>query len=163
MVRILILVLGAVVILILIVVAVGYALPQNHVASVDAVIPAPPATVFARISAPEKYPEWRKDVSRVEVLSAEPLKWREHAGTDRVTFEVVERREPEKLVVRIADTDLPFGGTWTYELKPEGPGTRLLITERGEVYNPIFRFMSRFVFSPTATMEKYVAALKSAT
>jgi hypothetical protein len=62
-------------------------------------------------------------------------------------------------VARIADTDLPFGGTWTYELKPEGAGTRVTITERGEVYNPIFRFMSRFVLSQTATMEKYLAAL----
>ena len=64
--------------------------------------------------------------------------------------------------MRIADPELPFGGTWTYELKPEGTGTRLVITERGEVYNPIFRFMSRFVFSRTATMEKMVADLEKA-
>ena len=64
--------------------------------------------------------------------------------------------------MRIADPDLPFGGTWTYELKPDGGGTQLVITERGEVYNPIFRFMSRFVFSHTATMERFVASLKGA-
>jgi hypothetical protein len=65
------------------------------------------------------------------------------------------------MVVRIADPDLPFGGTWTYELKQEESGTRVTITERGEVYNPIFRFMSRFVFSHTATLERYLAALRA--
>jgi uncharacterized protein YndB with AHSA1/START domain len=119
--------------------------------------------VFARISDAARYPEWRTEVTRIEMLATQPLKWREHAGDDPITYEVVESRPPERLVVRIADPDLPFGGTWTYDVKPEGTGTRLVITERGEVYNPIFRFMSRFIFSHTATMEKVVAALKQAT
>ncbi len=161
--KILIYLLLAVVILVGMITAIGYLLPQNHVASVDAVLPAPPAQVFTRISDPGRYRDWRKDVTRVEMLGSQPLKWREHAGDDPITYEVVESRPPERLVVRIADPELPFGGTWTYELKPEGTGTRLVITERGEVYNPIFRFMSRFVFSHTATMEKMVAALRSAT
>jgi hypothetical protein len=63
-------------------------------------------------------------------------------------------------VTRIADPSLPFGGTWTYDLKPQGSGTELTITEDGEVYNPIFRFMSKFVFSQTATIEAYQASLK---
>jgi hypothetical protein len=50
-------------------------------------------------------------------------------------------------------------GTWTFEFVPEGDGTRLTITERGEVYNPIFRFMSRFVFGHTATMDAFVENL----
>lgn len=163
MLKILIYVLLGAVILVVLVTAIGYMLPQNHVASVDAVLPAPPAQVFTRISDPGRYQDWRKDVTRVEMLGSQPLKWREHAGDDPITYEVVESRPPERFVVRIADPELPFGGTWTYELKPEGTGTRLVITERGEVYNPIFRFISRFVFSQTATMEKMVAALRNAT
>ena len=61
--------------------------------------------------------------------------------------------------VRIADDTLPFGGTWTYELAPEGAGTRLTITEDGVVRNVVFRFLSRWVFSHTATLEKYLRAL----
>ena len=33
------------------------------------------------------------------------------------------------------------------------------ITENGEIYNPFFRFMARFVFGYTATMETYLKAL----
>ena len=161
MVRILILVFGALVVLILLVTAIGYALPQNHVASVETTLAARPQQVFQRISDPSRYPEWRKDVSRVELLGTQPVRWREHGSDDPITYEVVESRPVERHIVRIADPDLPFGGTWTYELAPNGTGTRLVITERGEVYNPIFRFMSRFVFSRTATMERFVTSLKN--
>jgi uncharacterized protein YndB with AHSA1/START domain len=162
MLRVLLYAAAALVILGLLVTAIGYALPQSHVASVEDTIAAAPVAVFARISDPAKYAEWRTGVSRVEMLRTAPLTWREHAGSDIVTFETVESRPPERLVVRIADPNLPFGGTWTYELRAEGSGTRLKITERGEVYNPVFRFVSRFFLSQTATMETFVAALKRA-
>ena len=162
-VRILLYSLCTLVLLVVVVTAIGYALPRGHVASVETTLSATPPQVFARITDPARYGDWRKDVTQVEVLSSQPLKWREHAGDDPITYEVVESRTPDRFVVRIADPDLPFGGTWTYELNPDGSGTRLVITERGEVYNPIFRFMSRFVFSKTATMEKFVASLKDAT
>ena len=51
---------------------------------------------------------------------------------------------------------MPFGGTWTYELTPTAGGTSLRITEDGEVYNPVFRFMSRFVFTHHATIDTYL-------
>jgi uncharacterized protein YndB with AHSA1/START domain len=162
MLRIVLYLLAALVVLAAVVVSVGYALPRNHVAVVETRVDAPPAQVFARIADPENYPKWRKDVRRIEILGSEPLKWREHGGDDPITYEVVERYPPRQLVVRIADPELPFGGTWTYDLRREGSGTHLTITERGEVYNPIFRFMSRFVFSRTATMEAFVVSLNNA-
>lgn len=157
--RILIYALAALIVAAAIITTIGYMLPQGHVASREAVVDAPRETVFARISDPAGYPAWRPDVSSVEVLSRDPLRWREQTGGDAITYEVVEQQPPDRLVVRIADPDLPFGGTWTYELRPEGKGTRIVITERGEVYNPFFRFMSRFVFSPTATMEGMLRAM----
>ncbi len=74
---------------------------------------------------------------------------------------MIEAREPELLRARIADPDLPFGGTWIYELKPEGAVTRLVITERGEVYNPIFRFVSRYIIGHTAAIDGFLAALQA--
>jgi hypothetical protein len=62
--------------------------------------------------------------------------------------------------VRIADPDLPFGGTWTYDITPDADGSRLKITEHGEVYNPIFRFMARCVFGHERTMKAYLSALE---
>ncbi len=144
-----------------IVLLVGYALPVSHVAAMDATLPVSPERVFAALTDVEAFPRWRSDVERVEVLSRDPhVTWREH-GSDPITFEEVERAAPTRLVTRIADPSLPFGGTWTYALSRDGAGTRLTITERGEVYNPIFRFMSRFVFGHTATMDRFVADLRS--
>lgn len=66
---------------------------------------------------------------------------------------------PQKLVTRIANPKLPFGGTWTFEIAPAAEGATLRITERGYVTNPFFRFMSRFVFRHTSTMEIYLKSL----
>jgi hypothetical protein len=118
--------------------------------------------VFARISDPSRYREWREDVESVEMLASSPLRWREQAGGDVITYEAVERTPPHRFVTRIADETLPFGGSWTWELRPEGAGTRVAITERGEVYNPVFRFISRFLMSQTATMEKVLRELSAA-
>jgi hypothetical protein len=59
-------------------------------------------------------------------------------------------------VSQIADKNSPFGGAWIFELSPTSDGTRLNITERGEIYNPVFRFMSRFVFGYTRTLDTYL-------
>ena len=45
-------------------------------------------------------------------------------------------------VTRIADRNLPFGGTWMVEIVPADGGSKVTITENGEVYNPFFRFAS---------------------
>ena len=143
----------------IVVTAVGYSLPQGHVAMREASFTAPPGTVFAAVSDVARYPEWRTDLSKVDVLESDPLRWREHSGGDAITFELMESKRDERFKVRIADADLPFGGTWTYEFLPESAGTRLRITENGEVYNPVFRFVSRFVLGHTATIDQYLADL----
>ena len=59
----------------------------------------------------------------------------------------------------IADKGIPFGGSWDYRIAPDGTGSRITITENGQVYNPIFRFVSRYVLGHTATLDKYLTAL----
>ena len=63
------------------------------------------------------------------------------------------------MVTRIADPHLPFGGTWTYEIAPTETGSTLTITEKGEVYNPVFRFVSRYLQGYTATHRQLYARL----
>ena len=159
MLRMLILVLGVIGALVLLLIAIGYALPISHVATREARLAAPPERVFSVLRDVEKFPTWRSDVKSVEVLATTPaLRWRERGDND-ITFEMETVQAPTKIVTRIVDKTLPFGGSWTYDLSPEGGGTRLVITENGEVYNPLFRFMSRFVFGHTGTIEKYLADL----
>jgi len=151
---------GFLIVVVLVVVAIGYALPVDHVARREATFDQPPERVFAALEDVDRYPTWRSDVNSVEVLARSPApRWREHGSNGTLTFEFQEVRSPARLVSRITDTSLPFGGKWTYELAPSGAGTRLAITEHGEVYNPVFRFMSRFVFGHTAAMEKFLRDL----
>ena len=152
---------SVVVLIVAIVVGIGYTLPVAHTASRSVVLGATPPAVWAAITDVPAYPDWRPDVESVEVLP--PVhgrpSWREKGGNDAITYAMVRVDPPSRLVTRIADRDLPFGGEWHYELAPEGAGTRLTITERGEVYNPIFRFVSRFVMGHTATIDAYQQAL----
>lgn len=134
-----------------IVVAIGAMLPKGHVARSNVVIQASPADVFALIAGPS---DWRG--IKYELLTESPLKWREtDSSGDAITYERVEATAPNRIVNRIADPKLPFGGSWTYEIAPNGNATELAITENGEVYNPLFRFVSKFIMGHTATIEKY--------
>ena len=75
-----------------------------------------------------------------------------------------ERMDPPSLLVgRIDSTELAFGGTWTYRIVPAQGGSDLTITEDGEVYNVIFRFMARFVFGYHATMDTFIRGLQAKT
>jgi uncharacterized protein YndB with AHSA1/START domain len=150
-------VLGVLVALVALVAVIGMMLPQAHVASVTRHHEAAPERVWSLITDRQHFPEWRSDLRAVETLPATngKARWKERTKYDAVTMEATEEVSGQRLVTRIADEGLAFGGTWTFELAPDGSGTTLTITERGEVYNPIFRFMSRFVLGHTATMEKF--------
>ena len=67
---------------------------------------------------------------------------------------------PSKIVTRIADSSLAFGGTWTFEVFQNDSGSELVLTENGEIYNPIFRLLGKFFFSPYETIDTYMADLK---
>jgi hypothetical protein len=161
---------GCLVLLVAIVAAIGLMLPRDHVAARTVRVRQTPEQVFAIISDVEKVPTWRADITRVEILPSDDhghMMFREH-GSDAVTYRVEASEPPRRRVVRIADANLPYGGTWTYDVTTvasaavaasAAPLTQITITERGEVYNPIFRFMSRFVFSHHATIDAYLTAL----
>lgn len=142
-------------------VAVGLLLPVEHQASRERAYAVAPEVIFLAITAPAEYPRWRSGVERVEILPEETGKVRfRELGSDGAITYVFEEMVPTSLVVtRIADPSLPFGGAWTFDLTPVEGGTLLRITEDGEVYNPIFRFVSRFVMGHHASIERYLADL----
>lgn len=147
--------------LIAVIAIIGSLMPKGHTASRTAVISKAPEVLWQTITDCASFPQWRADIKSVEVLPDRDghKVWREDGANGKMTLEAIEGSPPSRLVLKIADPDLPFGGTWTYELQPSGSGTRVTITEDGEVYNPIFRFMGRVFFSPSATIETYLKAL----
>ena len=104
MVRILILVVGVIAALILLLIAIGYALPISHVATREASLPAPPERVFSVLRDVEKFPTWRSGVKSVEMLATTPaLRWRERGDND-ITFEMETVEAPTKIVNSPAST-----------------------------------------------------------
>ena len=108
---------------------IGLFLPQAHVASSSVLIRQPVDSVWSVVRTFDEYDTWWPEVSSVERLP------------DRDGQEVWTLRQP-----RIADDNLPFGGTWTYELREQDGGTLVTVTEDGEIYNPFFRVMSKLIF-----------------
>jgi uncharacterized protein YndB with AHSA1/START domain len=147
-----------------IVLSFGAVLPREHVVTRSADLRASPQAVWTLISEPDKFPSWRSSVTSVEVLSSanEPAKWVESSGSDRLKLAVVEAKSRETLVTRIDDDKLPYGGTWTFTLRPSAgeAGSHLEITEQGFVNPPPFRFLAKFVFGHATTIERYLADLR---
>ncbi|HKM90902.1 MAG TPA: SRPBCC domain-containing protein [Candidatus Acidoferrales bacterium] len=153
---------GGLAALVALMVAVGALLPKNHLATQAATFRSQQARVWQAITDVAKFPAWRKDVKEVIAPQGADARagWTEvWPHGERVPIEVREWTPPTRLVTRIAAPDLAFGGTWTYELQPTAAGTELRITEHGEVYNPLFRALSKFVFGHTAAMRDYLVAL----
>ena len=148
--------------IILVVIVVGALLPEKHTSTAEASYNQPPAAVWQAITDYTKFPEWRGTVARVQAnspVNGNPA-WTEYdTHGNSLPYEIIESVPPQRLVTRIADPKLPFGGTWTLEISPTSTGSTLRITENGEVHNVIFRFMSRYVFGLRATIDTYLRAL----
>ena len=118
---------------------IGYFLPAGHEASRSADFNKPPDAVFALLSDVNNYRSW----------------W---DGAD-VKSEVVESVPPARIVTRVVG-ETQFGGTWTIEITPIPAGSRMTITERGEIYNVIFRALAKFVFGYTSTIDSCLQAAR---
>jgi hypothetical protein len=157
--RIAVWIVGSIVGLVVLVLLIGWSLPVGHHVSREASFDVPSESLFALISSPADFPHWKTGVKSVEVLPDEAghARFREVSSSGAILYDVDRAIPGKQWVTRIADKSLPFGGTWTYDLIPNGEGTTLRITEDGEVYNPLFRFVSRYVMGQTATMDQYLA------
>ena len=139
----------------------GLATPRKHTAS---------RTILLRKSAPEKvwnlvrnvgnYPDWRDDIQSVSVSEdCGKTTWTEIGRQGSVSYIAVVSDAPTRFVARITDQDLAYSSEWQYALSAAGEGTRLVITEVGEVGNPIFRFFAAHVLGFTRTIDAYLRDL----
>jgi uncharacterized membrane protein len=140
---------------------IGSRLPRGHIASRSILLHQSPQNVYAVVRDFGSAPTWRSDVKRIEVEPQRrgPLHFREEGSNGTVNYELAEDVPNQRMVTRILDTDLGYAGKWTYVFAPENGGTRVTITEDGEVSNVLFRFMSRYIFGQTATLDGYLTSL----
>ncbi|MFZ5863263.1 MAG: SRPBCC family protein [Nitrospirota bacterium] len=142
-----------------IVVGVGLLLPEKHRASESARYRLSAERLWEIITDFSAYPTWRSGVSAVERLpdmDGHPV-WKEtDSHGEGIPYQTVESVPNQRLVRRIADSSLPFGGSWEFVLETAPEGTTLTITENGEVYNPVFRFVSKFIIGHNKNIHGYL-------
>jgi uncharacterized protein YndB with AHSA1/START domain len=147
--------------ILILIVLIGWLLPKAHTVTREARFHQPPEAIWKAITDIDAMPAWRQGLKSVKHLPDQnglPA-WVETLDSGTIPLATVASQPPAMLVVRIADPKLPFGGTWTYEITPIATGSSLRIREDGEVYNPLFRFLSRFVFGQSAAIETYLKSL----
>lgn len=145
--------------LILMIAVIGYFLPVSHIAKSTAELSSNPLQVWQTVTNVKEYSQWRKNVKKVEILGQDS--WKEmddHGKTVEYKMEIQELGT--KLKTKIVSKGLPFGGYWDFRLDSKEDKTEVTITEFGEVYNPIFRFISKFIMGHTATINSYLSDLK---
>ena len=162
MLRVVIAIVVAIVAMVGVVAFIGSRLPVGHVASRSAVINAPNDVVFHTMTDFMTAPTWREGLQSVVVTIDSASGYQriiENAKTGKTTMEVEQIVAPTRFVTRIVDEGLPYGGAWAHALEAQGNSTKVTITEHGEVYNPVFRFIAKYIMGHTATMDAYLTDL----
>lgn len=154
--------LGAVVGLIVLMALIGASVPRDHRATSTVTIHHPPDSVWRVVrdlgGITAWWPEIGESVRQPDQNGHEV--WRQKMSGFDVPLIVEESAPPRRLVTKIdASAGAAFGGTWTYELTGDSGGTRISVTESGWIGNPIFRFLSRFVFGYYGSLDGYLKAL----
>lgn len=148
--------------LILTILVGGMLMPREHHATASVRLSKTPDAVWALIADPDKAHLILPEIKGIERLPPhdghEMYKELGVAMGGDLTLEVMENDAPRRRVTRIANDNLPFGGTWTFELTPEATGTRLRITEDGFVKPAAFRYIGR-IMGYDATIRKYLGGV----
>jgi len=140
---------------------IGTLLPKGHVASRSVRLRTARSTVWQLISNFADQASYRADITKIERRPDQNGHevWNEVRSNGNMPLETIESVPHQKLVRKIADPKMPFGGTWTFELADsDGGGCVLTVTENGEVYNVIFRAVSK-LFDMRATIDAYLKAM----
>lgn len=161
--KILLIAAGCIVGTVIAVLVIGWALPQRHVATRSASYRAAPQKLFALIAGSQS---WRPEVVRCETVpdsAGRNLQRETTRNGETTTYELLDATPPWSIKRRIVDKGLPYSGTWIFTLEAKNDMTTIRITEDGEVYNPVFRFVSRFIIGHTRSLDAYLFALGKAT
>jgi len=155
-------VLAALLGLVALVAIIGMFVPRDHVAGVTITLRQPPDSVWKVVRDLGNVPQWWGDMKRSERVpnGGGAERWAQEVGGFKMALVIETDEPPRHLVTRIdAPADASFGGTWTYDITPVDSGSKFTVTERGWIANPVFRFMSRFIFGYYGTQESYLRAL----
>lgn len=141
----------------------GRRLPERHTSRLTVVLPAARLAVWTVITDYARMPEWWPAVKAVRLETrpaGEVWTWNQDAHGQEIAFRTQEEKVPARLVREIMGDDLPFGGTWTFELVEDGTNTRLVLTEDGFIKPPLFRAIAQYFIGLDKTMKDFATNLE---
>jgi uncharacterized protein YndB with AHSA1/START domain len=141
---------------------VGLFIPVNHQSSVSVILDADQKKVWTVITDYQSLPSWWSTVKSIEKQEKDGKElW---INTDqhgqKVAFYTTEEEAPNKLVRTMLSDNLPFGGSWTYELVTQDGKTHLTITEKGFIRSAFIRTIAKLFMNDQETMQSYVTSLQ---
>jgi uncharacterized protein YndB with AHSA1/START domain len=148
--------------LIVLITLVGLLFSKAHVVGRCVALKQTPETIWQTISDFANVPTWWGMVTKVQRqpdVDGQEV-WREtYTGNYGILLRTTEAIPPKRLVRTIADEKGPFRGRWEFDITLQEQGSKITITEHGEVPNPFFRFMARMFMDPAMYLELYLKAL----
>jgi hypothetical protein len=143
------------------VIVAGLLLPRTSEASRSVLLPATPDKAFAKVADAAGQSSWRSDIGSIE-MAADGKSWVENTRDgDRITFRLEESAPNERFSISYASAR-GFSGEWTGRFTAEGTGTRLEVTERVTIPNPVFRLIGRILAPPGSHTDLHLADLARA-
>lgn len=139
----------------------GLLLPRTAEASRSVLLPVPPDQAFAKVADTAGQANWRSDIASIE-LAPDGKSWVENTrGGDRIAFRLEDSVPNERYAISYVSAR-GFSGEWTGRFAAEGTGTRLEVTERVTILNPVFRLIGRLVAPPGSHTDLHLADLAKA-
>lgn len=141
--------------------AVGSFVPveEREARAID--VESAPQEVWRLLSRLEEYPGWLPGVETSSLISETPATqlWEQGGPGGTMTIEVSSIDPGRGFRSRVVGEGVPFSSSWSYELLPLEPGTRIVLTQESSIPGRIDRFFARFVFGRTHAADAFLEAV----
>ncbi len=139
----------------------GSGMATHHVVTRRKSFAAPAEKVWSALLSIRQLPIDRSELGTIDLgISTRPPDTVEVVGSP-VKIEIETFRPPRSLVVKTTDPDIPYGGTWTFTLEPDGDQlTKLTVVEDAEVHGRLLRFAVRTFGLDDSLVEGIFRAVK---
>lgn len=137
---------------------IGFTIPAHQTHTRTIALKQTPEAVFALLADLPSFPQWNRNLVKVEMLS--PINGKEATrqtfkGNMQMTIITAESMPPTHLVRALGDMGGPFEGAWTYDISRTAAGSEIALNEQSSMPNPFFRLMTK-LFGPTKYMDEHL-------
>ncbi len=153
-------VLGTLIVVVILVYVIGMLMEVTHKATAQRKFKVSANQIWLILTDFKDYKSWRSGIKELRVDG--DRQWTEtNSYGDNVSYALEIIAENQSMKTQILNKDLPYGGYWEFTLSSDPGGCVLSITENGEVYNPFFRFMSKYIFGHDTSLKTYMKDLEA--